>query len=332
METQQQRAGISTDGVESVMCQNCRATMVRGMRFCRNCGYRLGEGMEEYVETVRFDGLPGMMPNAPAGGQSMSARGAQTTAFAPTDVARQPQKKRFSCAGGGGWMMWLAIAVAIFAATGGGWLFKSIKRGQLGPVHITANTPHSFFGTAEGFETTPGDDGAMITAALPGSPADKAGLIGGDIVISFDGHSVHGKNDIREKLRSTPAGKTVEVEYVRDGETKKTLLTTISEDDYDRDDFLPDPKGQLGISGLDRVHVAGLNIHGVQVGNVRRNNPADLAGWKDDDIVIEFDGTPIRTSDELGHRIDRATPGNTVKTIIIRNGEKLEIPVKVGRE
>ncbi|MDQ3753380.1 MAG: PDZ domain-containing protein, partial [Acidobacteriota bacterium] len=225
-------------------------------------------------------------------------------------------------------------AVAIFAATSGGWVFKSIKRGQLGPVHITANTPPSFFGAAEGFETTPGDDGAMITVVSPGGPADKAGLIGGDIVISFDGHSVHGADDIREKLSSTPAGKTVEVEYVRDGETKKTLLTTISkgEGDDNRDEFLSEPKGQLGISGLDRVPVPGLNIHGVQVGNVRRNNPADLAGWKDDDIVIEFDGTPIRTSGELSSRIDRATPGNTVKTIIIRNGERLEIPVKVGRE
>jgi len=330
METQQQRAGISTDGVESVMCQNCRATMVRGMRFCRNCGYRLGEGMEEYVETARFDGLPGTMPNAPTGGQSMAARGAQTTAFAPTDVARQPQKKRLSCAGGGGWMMWLAIAVAIFAATGGGWFFKSIRNGS-SPIDITANAPHSFFGT-DGFKTTPGDNGALVASALPGGPADKAGLIGGDIVISFDGHPVHGADDIREKLRSTPAGKTVEVEYLRDGELKKTLLTTISEDDYDRDDFLPEPRGQLVIDDLDRVLVSGLNIYGVRVGDVERNGPADLAGWKDDDIVIEFDGTPIRTSDELGNRIDRATPGNTVKTIIIRNGERLEIPVKVGRE
>lgn len=327
METQQQRAGVSTDGVETVTCQNCRAAMVRGMRFCRNCGYRLGEGVEEYAETVRFGG----MPNAPTGEHGMTVPGARTTTFAPVGAATSSRKKRFSCAGGGGWMMWLAIAVAIFAATGGGWFFKSIKNGS-SPIRVSVNTPRSFFGTGEGFETTPGDDGAMITSALPGSPADKAGLVGGDIVIGFDGHSVHGEDDIREKLRSTPVGKTVEVEYVRDGETKRTLLTTISEGDYDRDDFLPDPQGQLGISGLERVPVPGLNIHGVQVGNVRRNNPADLAGWKDDDIVIEFDGTPIRTADELGNRIDRATPGNTVKTVIIRNGEKLEIPVKVGRE
>ena len=44
-------------------CGNCNAPMPRELRFCRNCGFRLGEGLAEYTETVRFQNVPpGTLP------------------------------------------------------------------------------------------------------------------------------------------------------------------------------------------------------------------------------------------------------------------------------
>src|SRR4030095_1922189 len=44
---------------------NCHSAMPSELRFCRNCGFRLGEGVAEYTETVRFDGThAGMGPGA----------------------------------------------------------------------------------------------------------------------------------------------------------------------------------------------------------------------------------------------------------------------------
>jgi hypothetical protein len=50
-------------------CGNCHAPMPRELRFCRSCGFRLGEGSAEYTETVRFQDVPpGTLPvNGPAG-------------------------------------------------------------------------------------------------------------------------------------------------------------------------------------------------------------------------------------------------------------------------
>src|SRR5712664_1771780 len=39
-------------------CGNFTSTMPTDLRFCRNCGYRLGEGSAEYTETVRFQNVP----------------------------------------------------------------------------------------------------------------------------------------------------------------------------------------------------------------------------------------------------------------------------------
>ena len=55
----------------------------------------------------------------------------------------------------------------------------------------------------------------------PDSPADKAGLMGGDIITAFDGHATVDEKEMMRLLATTPSGKTVEIVYMRDGERKK---------------------------------------------------------------------------------------------------------------
>jgi S1-C subfamily serine protease len=64
--------------------------------------------------------------------------------------------------------------------------------------------------------------------------------------------------------------------------------------------------------------------------DVARNRPGYIAGLRDGDIVIEFDGIPIRTSRELVSRIERTLPDSIVKIVVMRGSERLEIPVKIG--
>jgi len=102
------------------------------------------------------------------------------------------------------------------------------------------------------------------------------------------------------------------------------------------------------------VKVPGMNIHGVRLGTILRNRPADIAGVKNGDIVIEFDGTPIRTDNEFLMRVRRALPYTTVKLVVMRpkgepvvennedepprpegqpqEFEKIEIPVRLGKQ
>ena len=80
----------------------------------------------------------------------------------------------------------------------------------------------------DGFENVQGG-GALITGiAGPGTPVVRAGLIGGDIVKSFDGKPVRDAREMRRFLDETPVGKTVEVVYVRDGVMATTTLTTMA--------------------------------------------------------------------------------------------------------
>ena len=78
--------------------------------------------------------------------------------------------------------------------------------------------------------------------------------------------------------------------------------------------------------------VPGTKIYGVRIDEIRKNNPAEIAGLRNGDIVTEFDGLPIRTRREFESRIQRAMPGSIVKIIVMRGGERVEVPVKIGQE
>lgn len=303
--------------------------MPKELRFCRNCGYRLGEGSAEYTETVRFPNTPpGTMPGGSAA--AFNAYGAGP--MAPIGSGAMKKRKRRMSG-----MAWMFLGLIIFFVLAAG-LTAVIKQTRPNIVAISQPAPpRSYFGI-ENFDTA--ENGAGVTfdsVQPPGGPADLAGLVGGDIITSFDGQAIKDENQMEDLLQATPVGKTVDVIYVRDGETKTTKLTTINKEEFDRlvRELRRRPSG-IGRFGYEeddseRVPVPGTNIFGVRLDNISSSMPADLAGIKEGDIIIEFDGVPIRTPEELLARVRSAEPYSTVTVAVMREGQKLEIPVKMGK-
>lgn len=343
---------MRAENTEMVNCPSCGATLVAGLRFCRMCGYRLGEGVEEFVATQRFDAasMPTAAPPAAPSTDPFAAR--QTWGVAPmqpmqpfgvTSALNRPQEagatSKWMKACGvrrGGWWLWLTIALVIMIAAGMIPLsMMSRNRGDR-PGGGSGDIVRSFVGV-DGFETAPGGGALVVGIAAPDTPFVRAGIIGGDIIKTFDGKPVSDAEEMREILAQTPAGKTVEVDYVRDAATMlKAMVTTIATKEnpgmrpFER---RPGGAGNIGISrgDIDRVSVPGMSITGAEIGKVDRNGPADLAGLRQGDIVIKFGDYPVRTPGDLRYRISEALPGSTVKVLIVRAGEQLEIPLKIGR-
>lgn len=284
------------------------------LRFCRNCGFRLTGNMGGY----------------PGGGQYPS------TAVADSTIA--PKKKRRLSG-----MSWIFVGLLVFFVCAAAFTALITPLRKSNSIVQRTSVVKSYIGV-DGFDTT--DQGVIFNAVTtPGGPADQAGLVGGDLLISFDGQPVQNEDQIEELMTKTPVGKTVDIEYVRDGQKKTAKLTTISMDENRRltREFERRPEGRAHFGYEDgdaeRVEVPGTNTYGVRLGTILRSRPADMAGIKEGDIITAFDGVPIRTSDEFLMRVRRALPYSTVKLSIVRKGEnetdpveKLEIPVKMGKQ
>lgn len=284
----------------AVGCPRCHSEVTGGMQFCRSCGYRLFEG------------------NAPAPNYAAVAQNPNWT------VAKQRRS-------GPHWLVWVVVALIVSSVIGGGILSSGVKNIR-GTIAGKKSKPASYLGIDK---TSSDGGGAMINAIeTPEGAADKAGLLGGDVITAIDGMPIHSSDEFTALMSKMQSGRTIEITYLRDGATKTTKLVTMAEAEVDsaNDAFNDRPHGFFGVEDFDRVAVPGQSIYGVRIGSVRKNRPAYVAGLRDGDIVTQFDGLPMRTADEFVQRVNRAKPDSVVKLVVFRGTEQKEIPVTVGED
>jgi len=247
----------------------------------------------------------------------------QDSGTTPSTSGHHPRRRGLSG------LAWLGIGLALFFA--GGAVLSLFVKQNTPRMNAPAAASRSYFGI-DGFEVA--DGGITFDLVEPaGGPADKAGLVGGDVVMSFDGHPVKTPEEMIDLLLQTPIGKTVEVIYLRDGVTKMTQLTTESQPGIQRLREVGDrPEGLFGFERdkTTRISMPETRTYGLRMDYIQPNSPADLFGIKEGDIITEFDKIPIRTSRELLSRVRRATPRSTVEVVVVRGDKTLKIPVTMG--
>ena len=195
--------------------------------------------------------------------------------------------------------------------------------------------------------------GAHITV-VDGGPADEAGLEDGDIITIFNGREVEDSEDLRRLIRKTEPGDKVEIMVIRDDD-EKTFTVTMGETEkmdhyaWADKDFLKivSPKGKnFWCSGCsDRpwmgIEMQGLSDQlreyfkvkadgGVLISEVLEGSPAEKAGLKAGDVIIEMDGAPIESSSDVVEVIEDKEVDEEVSVIAIRNKKNKTFKVKLG--
>lgn len=93
-------------------------------------------------------------------------------------------------------------------------------------------------------------------------------------------------------------------------------------------------KGFLGVylEDLDDDTREELKINGgVLISGVVEKSPADKAGLKDEDVVIEFNGEEVRDAQHFTNLIENSQPGKSIKLKVIREGEEQVLTARLGR-
>jgi len=181
---------------------------------------------------------------------------------------------------------------------------KAEKTPQSAPAPQYAPAPQG--------QTASAEPGVLVVAVQPGSPAAKAGLVRGDIILEAEGTAVNTPRDVRKVVDSRRAGDTVALK-VRHGDAQKDLSVTLG---------TQSGEGWMGVQlyadgprlgeGLERMHGMGRFEEGALVESVAPGSPAEKAGVKQGDVILSVDGTKIGVDNNLADVVSVMKIGDTV--------------------
>lgn len=178
-----------------------------------------------------------------------------------------------------------------------------VVRGFMG-VSIQDVTPV----LAEQFKLKEGH-GALVGDVTPRSPADKAGLKSGDVIVDFNGKPVEDSRHLKLQVAEMAPGKSVPVKIVRDGHQENvnvTLKELPNSEELARND------GQAGnaTDALNGVTVGDMdaqaknelkapaNLKGALVTQVDQDSVAFESGLRPGDVIEEINRAPVKTADD----------------------------------
>ena len=175
--------------------------------------------------------------------------------------------------------------------------------------------------------------GALVSSVDAGSPAEKAGLQVGDIILKFNGTPIERSSDLPMLVADTPPGKTSPVEVWRKGAARSLTVATyegkVKADEDVADNDKAATGGRLGLAvrpltpdeRKENKGRGGLLIEDV-------SGAAARAGIQAGDLLLSFNGNAVKSVEELREHVSKA--GKRVALLIQREGQQLFVPVELG--
>ena len=172
----------------------------------------------------------------------------------------------------------------------------------------------------------PKPEGSLINQVTPKSPAEKAGLKSGDVILKINGSSISRTSDLLNVLNRVAPSQTVQLEVLRDDKVR-TISATLgtAPDDTPAAEDKNNPTSGLGMSirNLTPEEQAKLDVRGgILVQDVKRGSLASLSNIVAGDVILQVNGTPILNS-QMFVKTMTALPKNSVARVaIIRQGQR----------
>jgi serine protease Do len=203
--------------------------------------------------------------------------------------------------------------------------FGETRRGWLGVKiqSVTEDLAESL-GVSEG-------TGALVAGVTPDSPAAKAGLMTGDVIMKFDGKDVSSMRGLPRIVAQTAIGKQVDVEVVRKGEHKtfKVAVGRLTDED-EKPETTQKPAEEVAPSAaLIGLKLAALTddlrarygidakVKGVVVTEVDPASPAAGKGIKPGDVIVEAAQDAVNSPDDVARSVDKVRKSGR-KAVLLR--------------
>jgi serine protease Do len=194
--------------------------------------------------------------------------------------------------------------------------------------------------------------GVEITVVEPDSPAEKAGLKVGDVVLKYNGLRVEGMQQFAHMVHETPPGREVKIDISRAGAPQSVTVKVAQRKAPHMemgemppmperlDIHIPDlPRGFMtlrsSVLGVEAESIDGQLAQyfgvkdGVLVRSVLKGTAAEKAGIRAGDVIVRIDDARVATPADISGRL-RTLHGKAASVVLMRDHKELTISVTIS--
>lgn len=179
--------------------------------------------------------------------------------------------------------------------------------------------------------------GALVARVIEDSPAEKAGLKIGDVIVEFDGHAIETSGELPPIVGITAIDEKIKVEFFRD-KRKKTLKVVIGllangasiaeKEDVEKNLNLLG----LVVTDISEIHrnQLGVTEHGVLVQHVKQG-PAFDAGVQEGDVILRIKNNVVRGMADFDKIVKKLPTGQSIAILIQRRGRPVFLALRIDK-
>jgi serine protease Do len=197
-----------------------------------------------------------------------------------------------------------------------------VSHGYMG-IGITDVTPENskFFDLKK-------SEGALVSQVEPDSPAAKAGLKTGDVILGLDGKPVNDAGGLQVEVGQKQPGTTIRLDVMRNGKSETIPVTLEAMGSRDKvasnSSETGKPRWGLALGDLNadtRQQLQTPNdIHGAVVENVEPGSSAENAGIQRGDVIVEVNRKPVQSASDVQKALGSVPQGQDALVLVWSQG------------
>ena len=178
-------------------------------------------------------------------------------------------------------------------------------------------------------------EGSLITQVAPNSPAARAGLRAGDVILKYNGTPISRTSELLNYLNRSVPNQSIQLEVLRDDKRRNIIATVSTAPDDTPAKNNPDTAAKgpvLGVSirDLSVAEQRQLDIKGgVLIQEVRRGGSAAQARIMPGDVIVQLNNTTIQNANQFVETVSTLKQGTIARVVIIRQGQRAIIGMRI---
>ena len=178
-------------------------------------------------------------------------------------------------------------------------------------------------------------EGSLITQVAPNSPAARAGLRAGDVILKYNGTPISRTSELLNYLNRSVPNQSIQLEVLRDDKRRNITATVSTAPDDTPAKNNPDTAAKgpvLGVSirDLSVAEQRQLDIKGgVLIQEVRRGGSAAQARMMPGDVIVQLNNTTIQNANQFVETVSTLKQGTVARVVIIRQGQRAIIGMRI---